>query len=60
MEFSRGVVLRGLPFAASEDDVKKFFKSMDIPYENIRLIRFRDGKTSGFGFVKLDSQDDVE
>lgn len=60
MEFCRGVVLRGLPFAASEDDVKKFFKSMDIPFENIRLIRFRDGKTSGFGFVKLNSQDDVE
>lgn len=52
--------MRGLPFAATEDDVQKFFKSMDIPYENIRLIRFRDGKTTGFGFVKLTSQDDVE
>ena len=60
MDFSRGVVLRGLPFAATEDDVKTFFKSIDIPYENIRLIRFRDGKTTGFGFVKLPSQDDVE
>jgi RNA recognition motif-containing protein len=60
MEFSKGVVLRGLPFAATEDDVKQFFKSMDIPYENIRLIRFRDGKTTGFGFVKLASVDDVE
>ena len=60
MEFSKGVVLRGLPFAATEDDVKQFFKSMDIPYENIRLIRFRDGKTTGFGFVKLPSVDDVE
>ena len=60
MDLLRGVVLRGLPFAATEDDVKQFFKSMDIPYENIRLIRFRDGKTTGFGFVKLSSEEDVQ
>ena len=51
--FSKGVLLKGLPFSTNEDDIKRFFQNIAIPNEHIRIIRFRDGKQTGLGFVKL-------
>lgn len=51
--FSKGVLLKGLPFSTNEDDIKRFFPNIAIPNEHIRIIRFRDGKQTGLGFVKL-------
>jgi len=57
---AKGVLLKGLPFSATEEEVQKFFKSIEIPDENIRLIKFRDGKGSGLGFVKLRDEEEIE
>ncbi len=57
LDFSRGVILKGLPFDTSERDIKAFFKNITIPDENIRFIKFRDGKHTGVGFVKLRNED---
>lgn len=56
-DFSKGVLLKGLPFNVSEDEIKTFFKTLSIPDESIRLIRFRDGQQTGVGFVKLKDED---
>ena len=56
-DFAKGVVLKGLPFNTTEDEIKTFFKTLTIPSENIRLIKFRDGKQTGVGFVKLKDEE---
>ena len=57
---AKGVLLKGMPFATSEEDIQAFFKSISIPSENIRLIKFRDGKGSGLAFVKLRDEEEIE
>lgn len=51
--FSKGVVLKGLPFSTSISEIKTFFKTISIPDQNISIIKFRDGQQTGVGFVKL-------
>lgn len=51
--FSKGVLLKGLPFSTSIDEIKTFFKGISIPDEHISIIKFRDGQQTGIGFVKL-------
>jgi RNA recognition motif-containing protein len=51
--FSKGVLLKGLPFDTSLDQIKTFFKAISIPDEHISIIKFRDGQQTGLGFVKL-------
>lgn len=55
--FSKGVILKGLPFAISVEEIKTFFKTLSISNENIHLIKFRDGQQTGLGFVKLKDED---
>lgn len=57
LNFSKGVVLKGLPFNVTEDEVKTFFKTIRLTSESIRLIKFRDGKPTGVGFVKLKDEE---
>ena len=59
LSFSKGVVLKGLPFNVTEDEIKSFFKTIRLSSESIRLIKFRDGKLTGVGFVKL-KDDEME
>lgn len=54
--FSKGVILKGLPFNTSIEEVKTFFKTISLPDEHVHIIKFRDGQQTGVGFVKL--QDD--
>lgn len=51
--FSKGVLLKGLPFSTSIEEIKTFFKAISIPDEHISIIKFRDGQQTGVGFVKL-------
>lgn len=53
LSFSKGVVLKGLPFNTSVGEIKTFFKTISLPDENINIIKFRDGQQTGVGFVKL-------
>lgn len=51
--FSKGVILKGLPFNTSIEEVKTFFKNISILDEHVHIIKFRDGQQTGVGFVKL-------
>lgn len=57
--FSKGVLLKGLPFSTSIEEIKTFFKTISIPDEHIHIIKFRDGQQTGIGFVKL-KEDQME
>ena len=57
---AKGVLLKGLPFQTTRDDIKVFFKSLVIPYENIRLIKFIDGESTGLAFVKLEDEEEIK
>ena len=55
-----GVLLRGLPFEADQDDIKQFFSSLSILHNNIDLIITFDGKFSGLAFVRLSDSDEIK
>ncbi len=55
--FSKGVLLKGLPFNVTEDQIKVFFKTIKLSDEMIRIIKFLDGRPTGVGFVKLRDED---
>ena len=57
---AKGVLLKGLPFQTTRDDIKVFFKSLVIPHENIRLIKFMDGESTGLAFVKLEDDEEIK
>ena len=57
---AKGVLLKGLPFQTTRDDIAIFFKSLVIPPENIRIIRFMDGEATGLAFVKLEDEDEIK
>lgn len=57
--FGKGVLLKGIPFNTTIDDIKIFFKSLLIPDENIRLITYKDGKGTGLAFVKLNGEEEI-
>ena len=58
--FARGVLLKGLPFQTSNDDIKAFFKSLVIPHENIYVIKFPDSGATGLAFVKLEDEEEIK
>ena len=56
-----GVVrLRGLPFSAGEQEIRDFFKSVDLEPTHVRFILNAWGKDSGSAFVVFENVDDVE
>lgn len=57
--FSKGVLLKGLPFSCTKEDIRAFFKAIVILDENIHILKYRDGKATGLAFVKLSNQEEV-
>ena len=57
LTFSKGVLLKGLPFNVTEDQIKTFFKTIKLSDDMIRIIKFVDGRPTGVGFVKLRVED---
>ena len=55
--FSKGVLLKGLPFNVTEEQIKIFFKTIRLTDSMIRIIKFSDGRPTGVGFVKLKGDD---
>ncbi len=55
-----GVLLRGLPFEADQDDIKQFFSSLSITHSSIEMIVTYDGKFSGLAFVKLRNPEEIK
>ena len=55
-----GVLLRGLPFEADQDDIKQFFSSLSITHSSIQMIVTYDGKFSGLVFVQLRNPEEIK
>lgn len=55
-----GVLCRGLPYQADADDVRQFFKSLDIPDRNIEVMESPDGLGSGVAYVALRDEAEVK
>lgn len=60
MSKAMGVLLRGLPFEADQDDVRQFFVSLNVPLNNVEMIYTFDEKFSGLCFVRLHSPEEVK
>ena len=58
--FSKGVLLKGLPFSVTEEEIKTFFKSLMLADDCIHLIKYRDGKGTGLAFVKLKDEEEIK
>ena len=56
---NRCVKLRGIPYQASQQDVKNFFKDYNVNDDDI-IIEMRQGKKTGFALVFLSGEDDVQ
>ncbi|GMS96033.1 hypothetical protein PENTCL1PPCAC_18208 [Pristionchus entomophagus] len=57
-EEGRLIKLRGLPFSASDKDIKEFLS--DVEVEEVVFGRNAEGRPSGEAFVRLASKDDVK
>ena len=55
-----GVLCRGLPYQADVEDVRRFFKSLDIPERNIEIMVCADGLGSGVCYVALRDDEEVK
>ncbi|KMS97598.1 hypothetical protein BVRB_5g125670 [Beta vulgaris subsp. vulgaris] len=55
----RKLYVVNLPFSLSPDDLKKIFSECGI-VKDVELIRDKDGKNRGFGFVTMASGDDAQ
>jgi len=55
------IVMKGLSYNATEDDLLSFFKDCGGGAEKIRLLKFKDtGKSRGMAFVDFESIEGVE
>lgn len=54
------IYVGNIPYAATEDDLKKLFQEYG-PVATVTIIRDRDdGRSKGFGFVEMENQEDGE
>lgn len=60
MSKAMGVLLRGLPFEADQDDIKQFFGSLSISHSDVEMIFTLDEKFSGLSFVRMHNSEDVK
>lgn len=56
---NRCVKLRGIPYQASDQDVKDFFADYNLGDDDI-VIEMRQGKKTGFALVFLNNEEDVQ
>ena len=55
----RCVKLRGIPYQASQQDVKDFFADFGVDDDSI-VIEMRQGKKTGFALVFLKDEEEVQ
>ena len=58
--FAKGVLLKGLPFQTKLEEIVDFFKSLVIPSDDIRIVRFMTGEATGLAFVKLENEEEIK
>ncbi|MED6252052.1 hypothetical protein ATANTOWER_006323 [Ataeniobius toweri] len=54
------VLLRGLPFSCTEDDIAHFFSDLNIAENGITIITNSRGKNSGEAYVQFSSQEEAD
>ncbi|XP_043946077.1 RNA-binding protein 12-like isoform X1 [Protopterus annectens] len=54
------VYLRGLPYETGKDQVREFFKKLDIVEDTIYIVQGPDGRASGEGFVEFKTEIDYK
>ncbi|KAM4578331.1 G-rich sequence factor 1 [Fundulus diaphanus] len=54
------VLLRGLPFSSSEDDVARFFSDLKIAEDGITIVTNSRGRNSGEAYVQFSSQEEAD
>uniref|UniRef100_A0A3Q2PGW2 G-rich RNA sequence binding factor 1 n=1 Tax=Fundulus heteroclitus TaxID=8078 RepID=A0A3Q2PGW2_FUNHE len=54
------VLLRGLPFSSSEDDVVRFFSDLKIAEDGITIVTNSRGRNSGEAYVQFSSQAEAD
>jgi len=58
-EILTDMLVRSIPFEASEDELKEYFEQYG-PLAHCELIRDREGKPRGFGFIRYETVEGVE
>jgi heterogeneous nuclear ribonucleoprotein F/H len=56
----RGVLLRGLPFSVSLEDIVSFFNTLTIHRDKVEMIYMYSGKFSGLAYVELRNKDEIK
>ena len=56
---SKAVKLTGMPFQATQNDVKEFFKDFDVSDDNIKIEMTR-GRKTGNAIIFVNAEDDVQ
>ena len=57
---SYGVLLRGLPYDCSTEDILQFFNAISLHKNSVEMIHMFNGRFSGIAHVKLRSRDEVK
>ena len=53
------IKLRGLPWSATANEIREFFRGLSLREEDIHLAPSKDGKASGIGFAIFHSDEDA-
>ncbi|KAM4746303.1 G-rich sequence factor 1 isoform 1-T2 [Anableps anableps] len=54
------VLLRGLPFSCTEDDIARFFSDLNIAENGITIVTNSRGRISGQAYVQFSSQEEAD
>lgn len=55
-----GVLLRGLPFNCTVDDIAQFFNTLTIHKNAVEMVYMYNGRFSGIAYIKLRNRDEVK
>ena len=54
------VKLKGFSFDVTKKDIKDFYIQLDIKEKDINLLRYPDGRSTGYAFIRLKNSNDVD
>ena len=52
--------LKGFSFDVTKKDIKDFYIQLDIKEKDINLLRYPDGRSTGYAFIRLKNSNDVD
>ena len=54
------VKLKGFSFDVTKKDIKDFYIQLDIKEKDINLLRYPDGRSTGYAFIRVKNSNDVD